>query len=196
MSSPLRTLLAQIVFDDLIEACHHHTKLPREELHDAFFEVVAAMLAQESRFADTFENEKALIGYLRKSAIRRVVSQLEKDARLAQEWLSWAPPASQTPEQQVLTVLEQQEFTTLLERVLARANASGKLLKESQELVALVLSAPERYILRRQSGKHRGTWVFHYIEIARALQWNKQRVYDRLERIRKIFFQELKAMQG
>lgn len=190
MNKNLRDLLQQIVLEQLVRQWHVRTQIPTEYLQDAALEVIAALLTKEEVYRTRFEHIDALKAYIRKSSIRRAVVLYRTECEHANidDWQPTDPTLD--PEQYMLFVLEQQNFITLLEQTLKRAGESEGLLREGKELVEEIMSAPEVYIQRRKSGKEKRKWVFHYVALARALQWNKQKVYDRLERIRSLFLRE------
>lgn len=196
MASELRTYLQRMKLDELVEDCHRQTGLSRDSLKDAALEVLARMLQDEWKWQGRFENPSAFFGYIRKSSIRRVIaSTQEAQHREGLLKRSWDSPDVETPEQQLFAVLECEAFSDLLARALHKAGESEGLLQEGKQLVTLILSDPERFIKRRQSGKNKDVWVLHYVELVKELGWNKQRVYDRLERIRTLIARELRKQE-
>jgi len=193
MSSEIRAYIKHLDLDDFVEECYRKTQLPKELLQDATLEILTKILAQESNFNGRFENAYAFHGYVRKSALRRAWNtyqdSIQKEKKLENVWLF---EGSDSPEDMVLSALEHQSFVEVVKRVLHRTNEAQGLLNEGHELIEVIMSAPDTYIQRRESGKKKGHLVFNYVALMKALGWNKQKLYDRLERIRKVFVKELK----
>lgn len=190
MRSELRTFIKQLSLAHFVQECHKRTGINSDILQDATLEVITAMLAQESRFESSFVNQYAFQGYVRTAAIRRAL-QAHRNTQQTEEIIDshLTSEEAQTAEEHIIAALELQEYTDLVTHVLQKAKADKGLLQDGHQLIELVLSDPDRFLQRRKSGKNKGKWVFHYVELIAELGWNKQRVYERLERIRKLLLQ-------
>jgi hypothetical protein len=183
----LRSLIEQLSLEDFVEQCHAQTKLPRELLRDTALELLAAMLMKEAQYKESFPSVGAFVMYLRKATIRKAIVSHKRDQRHhSSDGYEWVSDAL-NPEEQVLRALESHSFSQLVEDMLEQTDKDDPFLQDVHTLIKLICSAPERFIHRRQSGKNKGALVFHFVELQAALQWSKHRVFERVERVQKLF---------
>jgi len=192
-SRALRSFIEQMDLDTFVEKSHRYTKLPIEDLKDATLEVLASMLAREEQFLGRFENIHLFSRYVRKSAVHRIYRHYRKESRYPVTDVEELPDAESTPEAYLLSALAHISTEQLFERAASRVEKSVSMRKDLQLLFRTLLDSPEKFTIKRKSGTQAGNLTLDITRLAKATKWNRQKVYERLQRLRKILLQE---MQG
>ena len=97
-----------------------------------------------------------------------------------------------TPETKLLNALQKKSMADVVEQSLARQNVAESLKQDVLHLFGVVIAEPDRLIRERQSGEQAGRLCFDATAIGKELGWNRQRVYERLSRLREILLQAAK----
>lgn len=189
----LRELLEGFDLEHFLLGTHKKTRLELSELRERTMEVIAELLL-EDRFHSSFPNVEALAGYIQKVTIRRIYQAQQASQSLRQDLHTIQWQRTQTPEELLLHSLHEQSLNMLLQQVFQQLDESDGLQADILLLVQHVLAEPDRYLRTRQSGSQRGQQVLNSTELATTLGWNRQRVYERLERLRTLLLRLMKEL--
>lgn len=187
----IRLWAEQIDVESLVSLCARRTGLSDDSFRDAFYEVLLKMLAKEAQFEGQFENQLAFEGYLRTAMVRRVIRQAKQQVQREQRELSEPQVPIETPEEQMLSELEQRSMSELLEKVLARYNAPRGVAKDMRDLIQMLLSS-DQFVSVRQTGQSKGSFVFNIEALSKALGWTRYQVKERLKHLQRAFVRESK----
>lgn len=190
---PLRQLLDELDWNALVGSCKTRCSFEEETIQDMLLDVMARMLQKEERFAHSFPNVAALSVYIRKVALRDLFREQKGQVKSVPETSSQGITPN-TPEQALMNALEQQSLEEVMQEVTSSMKGTTRIRDDSRQLLVLLLSAPDRYMSTRQSGPEKGKLCFDIQDLSRTLKWDRSRVYDRLERIRKAMEHQLTQM--
>jgi len=186
MKSRFRQLLEQVEMEKCLAGCQTRTGLDEELLRDQLFEVLTVMLGKQKEYEDAFENPKALAAYLQRATIRNAIRQAKRSQKHLSEELSELKDGKRSPEQQVQEYLDQKSLMARMEDLFARSSEKDRVLSEFRQLLGLVLTDPERYIRKRESGPKMGNLVFQHAALATSLGWTQKHLSNRLSKLRQL----------
>lgn len=184
--SRLRTFLSRVDLDAQVAIWARKSRLSNENLKDHALQMAVKMLERECNQdvdAPYFPDQKAFLNYWYVATVRSVYASFRQHGR-QQELLQHE---AKTTQQQ--TTAKEDGFLAgdwlrkALETEL-RPHVSTNAYKDCEQLVEVVLSAPQTFLLRRASGKEEGKMTFHYVELANTLGWSRVKLYKRCNQLK------------
>lgn len=184
-----RQQLEDIDLNRVLDRTYASTKLERELLRDQLFDVLAAMLDRQIQYEGAFPNREALEGYLRRATARNAIRHSQRRGRHSPLEEHLLQDDGSSPEQVIQEKLDQTALKEWLHATQKRAQAEESTQStECQKLLSLLLSDPERYIRKRESGQEAGQWVFQHVQLAEAMGWSRKVLRNRLSLLKQLFF--------
>tara|TARA_B100000609_G_C17222231_1_gene441021 strand:+ start:1575 stop:2306 length:732 start_codon:yes stop_codon:yes gene_type:complete len=188
--STLRDFLKDIDLDGQITIWARKSKLEQEDLKEHALQIIVKMLEKEldeDDYVDIFPDQISFLNYWYVATVRSIYSSFrqEKNQRnILHEKVKPIERSSSLPEDKYFA---SEWLYKALEREL-RGNVSDEVYQDCVTLVELVLQSPQRYIQQRASGKDKGKFTFHFVELSRALSWTRVRLYKRCDQIKEALF--------
>lgn len=193
-TTSLRQHLHRFDLDAFVQDCSVRTGFAFEQLYDAVFDLIARMLQQEEKFEHSFPHVRSLEAYLRKAAVRDCIREVRKHSRFETEEDRVLTDPSLNPEEQVFEELAQHDFKTLMKSALEHSRQPERVKVDLNTLLKELLASPDVYVQVRRSGPEKGTLCFEVTALAQALQWDRKRVYKRIEQLRNSMNSQMSRM--
>lgn len=192
----LRELIADPECSLVLENIAKGAPFPDEAVLDEMYEVISRMLAQEDRFTDAFPSVYALGAYLKKVSFRELVRKhRHSNLHTTFEEFMIKDQAS-SPEDNLLQALQHQKLSDLFQRSIHVQKASRKVKRDIETLFSFLKNHGDTFIKKRQSGPQKGSLVFDLNGLTASLGWQRNRLYDRLERLKELLEKAWQAEQG
>lgn len=182
-------VLESLDLERLIRVCAARTGFAEEHLREQLFEVIGTMIAKQELFAQAFANEAALWTYLSKATVRMCTKQQQKNKQMTKLEAEHIQDKAPSPEQLVMEQLDTTHLVEWVEQKFIASRTPKRIQKECKQLLKIVLTQPERYIHKRESGEKAGRLVFQHSAIASKLGWPRRQVYERLAFLRELVLQ-------
>lgn len=187
MSTDFRKQVEQLDIEQIVERGYASTQLDKDLLRDQLFEVLTAMLDQQARYNDAFENQIALEHYLRRAMTRNAIRQRQRIGKQQPLSTTQLEDKNASPEQKVQYLLDHAALSQVMQHKLHQAK-DDKFIEDVRSLLDLVLSDPDLYIRKRRTGPQAGTLVFQHVLLADTLGWSRKILTKRLSQLQQIFF--------
>lgn len=185
--SELRHFISQIDLDEQVAIWSRKSRLPKEEIKDHALQIIVKLLEKEfdrDQELAHFPGLKAFLNYWYVATVRSVYSAYRQQGRQQELLEQELPPMQQeAPPSTEERLIAGEWLQQALEREL-KPTVTPKVYKDCVLLVETVLTAPKRFIQQRASGKEKGMWSFRYVELSKALSWNRVRLYKRCHQLK------------